>query len=234
MHFKEFVIVVWGSSLIGTAGYLLFAQRVSAFGASVFMIASALFLVIVLNVDAVSSIAGSYKDVAQFRVEVQRIANDLYAKVDYVRSLGEEVARSAAHTVATSNRYVDEDDHQRQMLNERERIRAMMEALGSEESKIAQVLDQINKTVASDLKERVVSSAGKVKYSDPKAHEELIDEFRDKMRDYDDRTSRDSLIAFLKERKRSGPIRLNSSLRFLSGLSAHSHAASLPVGSITA
>ncbi len=33
---------------------------------------------------------------------------------------------------------------------------------------------------------------------------------------------------------RSGPIRLNSSPRFLSGFSADSHAASLPVGSITA
>ena len=33
---------------------------------------------------------------------------------------------------------------------------------------------------------------------------------------------------------RSGPIRLNSSLSFLSGISANPHAASLPVGSITA
>ncbi|HET6850811.1 MAG TPA: hypothetical protein VFH46_00735, partial [Pyrinomonadaceae bacterium] len=117
-----------------------------------------------------------------------------------VKNLGEEVARFAAHTVVTSNRYVD-DDHQKQMLNERERIRAMRKALGSDESKIADVLDQINKTVASDLKGRVVSSAGKVNFSDSKAHEKLIDEFRVKMRDYDGPTSRDSLIAFLKERK---------------------------------
>ena len=34
--------------------------------------------------------------------------------------------------------------------------------------------------------------------------------------------------------ERSGPIRLNSSPMFLSGFSADSHAASLPVGSITA
>ena len=33
---------------------------------------------------------------------------------------------------------------------------------------------------------------------------------------------------------RSGPIRLNSSPRFLSGVSAATYAASLPVGSITA
>ncbi len=37
-----------------------------------------------------------------------------------------------------------------------------------------------------------------------------------------------------KHAQRSGPIRLNSSLSFLSGFSADSHAASLTVGSITA
>lgn len=130
MQFKEFVIVLWASTLIGTTGYLLFAQKLSAWGASFLMVAGGVFLLMVLNVDVVSSFAASFGERAQIRVEMNRLREDVFAKVEYVRRLGEEMARFDAHTVATSGRFVG-DDHQEQMLDERERIRSMMKSLGS-------------------------------------------------------------------------------------------------------
>ena len=85
MQFKEFFIVLWGSALIGTTGYLLFAERLNAWGATTVMLAGGLFLLMALNVDAVSSIAASWGEKAQFRMEMQRMTDEVYAKVEYVK-----------------------------------------------------------------------------------------------------------------------------------------------------
>jgi hypothetical protein len=66
MQFKEFVIVLWASTLIGTTGYLLFAQKLTAWGASFLMVAGGVFLLMVLNVDVVSSFAASFGERGKF------------------------------------------------------------------------------------------------------------------------------------------------------------------------
>ena len=199
MQFKEFLIVLWASTLLGITGYMLFAQRIGAWGASLLIFTGAIFLVLVLNMDVISSFAASWGEQFKISVETKQLKEELFAKVEYVRKLGEEMARFAAHTVATGNRWVGED-HENQMLDERERIRAMMKALDSEPSKIAEVLDQIDKTVASDLKGRVVGAVGRIQKGDQKALERLTNELREKLRVYESPASRDNIVSFLKER----------------------------------
>jgi SOS response regulatory protein OraA/RecX len=131
---------------------------------------------------------------------MNRLREDVFAKVEYVRKLGEEMARFAAHTVATSGRFVG-DDHQERMLDERERIRSMMKSLGIEDSRIAEVLDQIDRTVAIDMKEKVVAAVGKIHKLDQKAYEQLVHELRKQLRGYSSSASHDDLVAFLKERR---------------------------------
>ena len=99
-------------------GYLLFTQKLKAPGASVVLVAAGIFLILVLNVDTVSSIAVSWGKVMDLRLETKQIRDEVFAKAEYVKELGEQVARFAAHTVATSGRWVGED-HQEQMLKER-------------------------------------------------------------------------------------------------------------------
>jgi hypothetical protein len=97
MHFKDLLIILVASMTFAIAGYLLFAERLKAAGASGFVMASAIFLLIVLNVDVISSFAASWGEYAQIRVDINRLKEDVFAKVEYVKRLGEEVARFASH-----------------------------------------------------------------------------------------------------------------------------------------
>jgi hypothetical protein len=110
------------------------------------------------------------------------------------------MARFAAHSVATSHRYVG-DDHQERMLDERERIRGMMKSLGSEDIRIAEVLDQIDRAVAMDMKEKVVAAVGKIHKLEQKAYEQLVHDLRERLGGYSSPASHDKLAAFLKQRK---------------------------------
>lgn len=200
MHFKEFLIVIWASTLLGMTGYLLFAEKLAAWGASLVILSGAFFLLLVLNVDVISSFAASWGEQAQIRVEMNRLREDVFAKVEFVRKLGEEMARFAAHTVSTAGRYVG-DDHQEQMLRERERIRSMMKSLGSEDAKIAEVLDQIDNAVANDLKAKVVGAVGRTGISDHKTYERLVTDLRDQLLTYNAPESHGTIVDFLKTRK---------------------------------
>jgi hypothetical protein len=200
MHFKDLLIILVASMTFAIAGYLLFAERLKAAGASGFVIASAIFLLIVLNVDVISSFAASWGEYVQIRVDINRLKEDVFAKVEYVRRLGEEVARFASHNVATANRFVGED-HQVQMLQERERIRALMTSLGSDERKIAETLSEIDRTILSDLKGRVVAAVGKINKHPQAQYVLLVQNLRDRLRLYDSPASHGDLVEFLEEQK---------------------------------
>jgi hypothetical protein len=124
----------------------------------------------------------------------------VFAKVEYVKRLGEEVARFASHNVATANRFVGED-HPVQMLQERERIRALMTSLGSDERKIAEILSEIDRTILSDLKGRVVAAVGKINKHPQAQYVLLVQNLRDRLRLYDSPASHGDLVEFLKEQR---------------------------------
>lgn len=200
MQFKEFLIVGCSLALLGMIGYLLFAQKLKGREASFVVVAAGIFLLLALNVDTVSSIAISWGKSMDLRVETKQMRDEVYAKAEHVKELGEQVARFTAHTVATSGRWVGED-HQQRMLEERENIRTMMRSLGSAPDKIAEVLGPIDKMVASDLKGQVIAAVGKIKRLEQKPDEQLVSELRAKFQGYDSPASHDNLVVFLKERK---------------------------------
>lgn len=204
MQFKEFLVMLSSFFLLATAAYLLFAGRINAFGASAMILATGIFSLFIWNFDTISSVVGSFGEQAKFRVEMNRIKEDVFAKADSVKHLGEEVARFAAHTVATRSRLVG-DDHQENMLREREQIRALLVSIGSDANKITSTLSEIDQMVTFDLKRAVL---GKIRLHSVSTHtpppsqlESFIAEAELKFKNYDGPHSREQFSAFLREHK---------------------------------
>jgi hypothetical protein len=89
--------------------------------------------------------------------QIEQAKTDIYAKVDTVRRLGEQIAELGAWNVRTVNRMVGEG-HQRQMLSARDQIATMLRDLGSEEARISAIVAPINTAVANDLKHRITDA----------------------------------------------------------------------------
>lgn len=196
MPIKELLVVMIVSSTVGISGYLLVVQKFEM-SAGLYLVAAAIAAVLILKSDAISSIEASVGQTTSIRAEMKNLREDVFAKVEYVKRLGEELARLNAHNVAIRNRFTS-DDHQKQMIEERERIRSMMVALGSEPSMIKETLDEIDKWVEWDLRNEVVSAVGMIHGMGSVAFKKIEEDLRRKVHDYD-QSSRKSLEAFLKE-----------------------------------
>lgn len=203
MEFEQICIAGWLIVWTILIGYLLFAQKVTEKGASLLLVCAGIFLVLVLHGHTVSSIAVSWKEVMALSVENSEKKEQVFAEVRAVKKLGEQVARFASHTVATSGRWV-EADHQNRMLDERERIRTMMKSLGSTPDRIDETLSEIDKMVAFDLKQKIVEIVERNHRPHQEGSDRLSEELQDRLNKYDP-AAHDSLVAFLKEHHVYGP-----------------------------
>ena len=61
------------------------------------------------------------------------------------------------------------------------------------------MLDQIDRTVAMDMKEKVIAAVGKIHKLEQKAYEQLVHELRERFRVYDSPASHDNLVTFKRE-----------------------------------
>lgn len=200
MEFEQICIASWLFVWASLVGYLLSAKKVTERGTSFLLVCAGIFLVLVLHGHTVSSIAVSWKEVMALKVEVNEKKEQVFAEARAVKELGEQVAKFAAHTVATNNRWVEED-YQNRMLEEREGIRTMMKSLGSTPDRIEETLSEIDKMVEFDLKHKVVAIVeGNVK-PNQKGSERLLEELQERLNKYDTATH-DSLVAFLKKHNR--------------------------------
>jgi hypothetical protein len=83
--------------------------------------------------------------------ELQQVRADIYAKADAVKRLGEEVAALAVWNTRTVGRTVG-DDHDAQMLQQRDEIAAMLHDLGTDSQRTATIVAPINDRVLADLR----------------------------------------------------------------------------------
>jgi hypothetical protein len=83
--------------------------------------------------------------------EIRDARTEVFAKAVEVRKLGEEVAELTSYNVRTANRWTD-DNHQVQMAKARDQIGAMLKGLGSDTSRINEIIEPINDTILFDLK----------------------------------------------------------------------------------
>jgi hypothetical protein len=74
--------------------------------------------------------------------EIKEVKKEIYAKADTVRSLGEEVAELTAFNVTRVGRFAGPDLQQR-MIEARDKIKKLLENLGSSDAKITAISKEI-------------------------------------------------------------------------------------------
>lgn len=120
-----------------------------------------LFIVILLaglawyRVDSLKEI--DFKNVKLVLDQVNEARQDVYAKVETVKKIGEKLADLTAFSVSRVGRWASED-LQKEMLEERDKIKEVLREIGSDQKKIDKVSGQIEDMVLNDLKEYALQS----------------------------------------------------------------------------
>lgn len=131
--------------------------------------------------------------------EIREVRKDIYAKAETVRSLGEEVAELTAFNVTRVGRFAG-PDLQQKMVEARDRIKKLLETLGSSEAKIAAISKQIDDMVLHDLKRDFESATERIPHQASTAGRQIDrEQLRKRVRELLDRYDRKGLVAYLKE-----------------------------------
>ena len=84
--------------------------------------------------------------------QVKEARRDVYAKVETVKKIGENLADLPAFSVSRIGRFAS-DDLQIKMLEGRDRVKEVLQEIGSDQEKIDKISSQIEEIVLSDLKQ---------------------------------------------------------------------------------
>jgi hypothetical protein len=143
---------------VGFCGVVLFTHllRAGLLGAPYY---AALVTVTLLGAVAISRIdllaVLDLKNLSVTLREIQQVRQDVYAKADIVKHMGEELADLVVFNVNNVGRFPSEDLDDK-MLVARDRVAAVLKDLGSEPQKITDMIKPINDTVLGDLKHAVL------------------------------------------------------------------------------
>ena len=74
--------------------------------------------------------------------EIKEVRNDVFAKAETVKTLGEEIADLTAFNVTRVGRFAG-PDLQQKMIEARNRIKQLLQSLGSSDEKIATILNKL-------------------------------------------------------------------------------------------
>lgn len=131
--------------------------------------------------------------------EIKEVRKDVFAKAETVKTLGEEIADLTAFNVTRVGRFAG-PDLQQKMIEARNRIKQLLQSLGSSEEKIARISKQIEDTILHDLKNDVASETDRLTHKALTSgkqfnREQVQKRIRELLNEYDRKT----LIAYLKE-----------------------------------
>jgi hypothetical protein len=101
------------------------------------------------------------KNLKLILTEIKEVKKDVYAKAETVKKLGEEMAELTAFNVASVGRFAA-PDLQEKMLKARDKIAVVLEAIGSDDSKIKEISKQIDDMVVHDLKYDLLSKVQEI------------------------------------------------------------------------
>lgn len=96
-------------------------------------------------------------DIKNMRItlnEMKEVKKDVYAKAETVKELGEEIAELSAFNVTAVGRFAPPDLTE-EILRVRNKIKSVLEMIGSDKNKIESITSQIDNTVLSDLKDDI-------------------------------------------------------------------------------
>lgn len=131
--------------------------------------------------------------------EIKEVQKDVYAKAETVKALGEEIAALTAFNVTRVGRFAG-PDLQQKMIEARDKIKKLLQSLGSSEEKITALSKEIEDMVLRDLKRNVESETDKI------THEALTrgrqfdrDQVQKRIRELLTNYDRKGLVTYLKE-----------------------------------
>ena len=131
--------------------------------------------------------------------EIKEVRKDIFAKAETVKTLGEEIADLTAFNVTRVGRFAG-PDLQQKMIEARNRIKQLLQSLGSSEEKIARISKQIEDMILHDLKNNVASETDRITHKALTSgrqfnREQVQKRIRELLNDYD----RKALVAYLRE-----------------------------------
>lgn len=114
--------------------------------------------------------------------EMQRIEKNIFAKVEEVRRLAEQMGKLAAFNIAWLWRFPPENP-EAVRLQERDRLSQLLKDMGIAESRVQEIVSEITKMVTWDLAQRVWHAVPVQVFGQGPARDQKINEVRQKLTD---------------------------------------------------
>ena len=153
------IIICFGFSAVVLISYFLMVGQI---GSTAY---TTLFLVILLTSLALYGFdrlrVFDLKNLMISLDEIKEVRNDVFAKAETVKTLGEEIADLTAFNVTQAGRFAG-PDLQQKMMQARNRIKQLLQRLGSSDEKIARISKQIEDMILHDLKNNVASETDRI------------------------------------------------------------------------
>ena len=135
------------------AGYAIRRVKPNGCTYSLLLISTAIGVTLIYNVDTISKLSTKSSH-GELRAEWEQTKNEVYVKLETVRKMGEGVAELATFSALQIGRYPP-PDLQAQLLQNKNRVTALMQQIGADKEKVKSISDQFDKRVADDLKHNI-------------------------------------------------------------------------------
>ena len=193
------VVIIFGVfSGVGLAAYLLIIGKISSVHFCFLFLISILVALAFYVSDRLKEL--DIKNARLILTEVREAKEDIYAKAETVKKLGEALADFTAFNVTQVGRFASKDLKEK-MIESRDKIVKVLHDIGSDETKVEQISSQINQVVLRDLKEEVYSRiqeiTHKVLTSGKQIDRNTVHKTAENL--LFDKYDREKLVSFLKE-----------------------------------
>lgn len=139
-------------SLLVLVSYFLNVGKIGSFAFTVLFISTILASLALYGFDRLKEL-----DLKNYRIiltEISKVKEDIFAKVDTVKKLGEEVAELTAYNVTRIGRLAP-DNLDEEMLAARNKIKKILSEIGSDEKMVVKICTPIEDMVLFDLKRNI-------------------------------------------------------------------------------
>lgn len=129
--------------------YLLIDKRINGWMLSALLFASTLASALIYNFDYLETISLDLKN-QKFLVELKRMRDDVFAKAETIKKMGEEIAKVHVFSVTSIGRWPPRDlDHK--MLQAKGRIETFLQEIESSKEQIREITQPIDDMVVNDI-----------------------------------------------------------------------------------
>ncbi len=133
--------------------------------------------------------------------DLKEVQKDIYAKAETVKTMGEEIAELTAFNVTSIGRFAS-DDLDEKMLEARDRIKEILQKIGSDKAKVERISTQIENMVLRDLKRKVESEVAQITHTIQTNGKQINrDKIHNKVKELLEDYDRSSLVDYLKEQE---------------------------------